>query len=436
MQGLKKVTWDEISQVMQATNPTLKEIINEISPAKKYPLYIGEYPYGALILDQGVFRVINDKHELVPLMHESIDKKIQHDLSYTGTVPVGLVLENSIETFFSFEARTSPSSFYSKGGMVSLWSILEGDNSYQAGPIWSISSGARTICMLPKVTDKSGYGKLTRKYNLKTRIPKSLTEHWAIFRDISNHKHFSQPWKSKIIFFTKGWFEHKDDKAWLKFYNYLLDTAWSDSAVKRNQFIVDFIFSLAQKNCGLKPNPYLVDTARHLISLGLGGIPGFKPAMDNVAAPVSGLQKTYIEDYGLRKIPTIMQPHHFSGLPSDRVYYSFEMPTTAIFSPRSSNGVTRMVDLRELKYIMDKLITEILNGHLMVEKTPFFKLAKNIKYNFYHTDPDQHNEITQIKNIAELDNNFNTLLCKTDLSLTHTEFSPFFRGCISLSTQI
>jgi len=435
MQGLTKVLWGDISQVVQVTNPILKEIIDKISPAKNYPLYIGEYPYGALILDQGVFKVINDSHELVPLAHGSIDNKIQQDLNYTGTIPVGLVLENSIETFFALEDRTIPSSFYTEGGMVSLWSILEGDNSYQAGPLWSISSGARTVCMLPKISDKSGYDELKRKYNLKAQSPKSLTDHWKIFENIANHKNFSQQWRSKIIFFSKQWFDHKNDKVWFKFYNYLMDTAWKDSTVKRNQFIFDFIFSILQKNCGLKPNPYLADTVKHLVGVSAGGLPAFKPATDNVAAPISGLQKTYIEDYGLRKIPTIMQPYHFSNLSSDHVYYSFEMPTTAIFSPRSSHGVSRMVDMRELKYIMDNLITEILNCNLMVEKTPFYDLAKNIQYNFYHTDQDQHNEITHIKNIVELDNSFSALLCETNLKLTCTEFSPFFRGLISLSAK-
>ncbi|MCC2625993.1 MAG: hypothetical protein K0R14_1866 [Burkholderiales bacterium] len=435
MQGLTKVLWSDISPLAQVTNPALKEIIDEISPSSNYPLYIGEYPYGALILDNGVFKVINDNNELVPLTHKSINSNAQYDLDYTNTIPVGMVLENSIETFFIDGNQAIPSTFYKKGGIVSLWSILEGISTYQAGSIWSISSGARTLCMLPKVTDKSGYIKLKRKYNLKDQVPKSLTEHWGVFRNIANHKNFSQPWKSKILYFSKYWFQHKNDKEWTKFYNFLLNMAWNDSTVKRNQFIVDFIFSLAQKNCGLKPNPYLIDTARHIISIGLGGAPGFKPATDNIAAPIAGLQKTYIADYGLTKIPTIMQPYHFSTSLSDRVYYSFEMPTTVSFSPRSNNGVSRMVDMRELKYIMDKLLSEILNCNLMVEKTPLFNLAKNIKYDFYHTDPDQHNEITQLKNIANINNNFTKILCDTSASLEPAEFSPFFRGCISLSAK-
>lgn len=435
MLGLKKISWNDIAPDIQLIDPNLKCIIDEVSPSKDYALYVGEYSYGALILNKGIFHVVNDDNALVPLSHQSVPSKVQEDLSYTGTIPVGLVLDNSIETFFVFGERTIPSSFYTSGGWISLWSILEGKDSYQVGPIWSISSGARTICMLPKITDKYCYEELKRKYNLKEQIPKCLAEHWKIFESIANHKNFSQPWKSKIVYFSKQWFEQKTDKKWAKFYKYLLHKAWSDSTVKRNQFIFDFIFSLSQKNCGLKPNPYLADTVKHLVGIGAGGLPGFKPATDNTAAPIEGLQKAYIEDYGLRKIPTIMQPHHFSLSSPDRVYYSLEMPTTAVFSPRSSNGVSRMVDMRELKYILDKFLSEILNGNLMVEQTPFFNLAETIQYDFYHTDPDQHNEITLLKNVSAIDDNFNKILHVTSIELAPVEFASFFRGCVSFSVS-
>lgn len=257
MPALKKVTWDEISPTIQFTNPGLKEIIDTISPSKDYALYVGEYPYGALILDKGAFKVINKNDELVPLADRSIEPTVQRDLNYTGTIPVGMVLENSIETFFMLPDRTIPSSFYTQGGMVSLWSALEGDSSYQIGALWSITSGARTICMLPKITDKYCYEELKRKYNLKEQVPQSWVDHWKIFERIANHREFSQPWQSKILFFSKKWFEHKNDKKWNGFYHYLLNMAWNDSTVKRNQFIFDFIFSLVQKNRALKPNPYL-----------------------------------------------------------------------------------------------------------------------------------------------------------------------------------
>lgn len=433
MLGLKRYTWDEVRKDIKKVDQKLATVIDEISPPDSHSLYIGEYPYGDLILNKGIFQVINDDGLLVPLSHSSIDSEVQQDLSYTGTIPVGIINQNSIETFFIFENRTIPSSFYTSGGIISLWSVFEGNNSYQVGPLWSISSGARTVCMLPKITDKACYETLQHKYSIKQPTPRTLGEHWKLFTSIANHKAFSQEWSSKIIYFSKRWFEHKDDRAWASFYQLLLKKAWDDSTIKRNQFIFDFAFSLAQKSCGLKPNPYLADTVKHLVNICMGGLPGFKPATDNTAAPVAGLQKTYIEDYGLKKLPIIMQPYHFSWPSKEPLYYSLEMPTTTIFSPRSSNGVTRMVDMRELKHLLEVFFSEILNCNLMVEKTPLFKLAKSVQYNFYHTDEDKYSEITPVTEMVALDSRFNKLLYNTDSDLAISEFASFFRGCISLS---
>jgi hypothetical protein len=93
----------------------------------------------------------------------------------------------------------------------------------------------------------------------------------------------------------------KHDKEWESFTKYLLNEVWKLSTFRRDQFIFDFAFSLVQENRNLKPNPYLSDTARNLIAIGSGESPGFSVALDDSEAPVSALQKIFIEDYGLKK---------------------------------------------------------------------------------------------------------------------------------------
>jgi hypothetical protein len=435
MSGLQKHKWDTVRTQIGVIDPVFAEIIDELSPPADHALYIAEYPYGDLILNKGIFQVRNADNALVPLAHHSIDSKTQEDLGYTGVHPFGIVVENSVETFFTFDNQTLPSSFSTSGDSISLWSVLEGTNSYQVSKLWNISSGARTICMLPRITDKVCYAGLRRKYNLRRHIPVKLSDHWKVFANLANSEGFSEVWKSKIVYFSKEWFQHKNDKKWSRFNGVLLQKAWDDSAVKRNQFIADFAFSSIQKKRGLKPNPYLVDTAKHLVNIGLGGAPGFKPATNSIAAPILGLQQVYIEDYGLKKLPIIMQLQHFSEHSLDRVYYSLEIPTTPIFSPRSSNGVSRMVDMRELKYLLDTVLSEIQSGHLMLEKTPLFALAQNVKYNFYHVDVDQYNEITQVATVADVDPNFKKIVYPNTAELSFSDAAPFFTGCIALSRE-
>jgi hypothetical protein len=148
---------------------------------------------------------------LVPLTHHSIPSEIQDDLTYTGTMPMGMVTQNAIETFFYAPNRevTSSSTLFTERGMIALICALEGKQTYQAGPIWNVSSGSRAICMLPKITDKTSYRALARKYNLEITPPASLTDHWHIFEQIANHAQFEHPWQSELIFFQSLGFRIK-----------------------------------------------------------------------------------------------------------------------------------------------------------------------------------------------------------------------------------
>lgn len=431
---MEKHSWSSLRAKIKKIKPELANIIDELSPSDKYALYILKYPYGALIVDRGVFQVINENGMLVPFQHPSIANKTKEDLSYNKMIPTGFVSKNSIETFFVAKNHTIPASLYGLGDMLALWHVLEGNSTYQVGPVWNISSGARTIFMLPKITDKSSYKTLKAKYALKV-IPKNLNEHWQIFSHLANHPAFSEEWHSEVIFFSKKWFANLKDKAFSQLFRHLLHDVWVSSSFRRNQFIVDFAFSVAQEQRNLKPNPYLADTVRYLMSVGDGTVPGLTPAIDNSSAPIAGLQKIFLDDYGLKKYaPIIMHPHHFSVEKNRSVYYSLEVPTTTVFSPRSSRQESKMVDMRELKHITEILLSEILKGTLYVQETPLFDLAKNIQYKFYHSEKDQLDEVSSIFELSEGNSEFTKTLIDSK-EYAFPEFSPFFRGCVSISTS-
>lgn len=432
---LERHTWNSLRQLVRSIFPRFAEVIDEINPNQDYPLYLVKYPYGSMILDKGIFQVPNHESHIVPIYHSSVPNEIKENLSYSGTIPLGLIAAKGIESFVQSKHRVLPATYMGTGKLVSLWRILEEGPSYFLGPFWSIASGVRSICMLPKITDSACHKVLKIKYGLKLPVPQRLSEQWDLFTQIANHQNFSQPWSSELIFFTKQWLDHKKDKRWSEFYRFLLNEVWQITAFRRNQFIFDYAFSIAQENKNLKPNPYLADTVRHLIAVGTGSAPAFTPAVDDSAAPISGLQRTYIEDYGLKKYaPVIMHLHHLSTIENRPVYYSFQIPTTTVFSPKSRKLSSTMVELHELKHIMETLLSEILKGHLGVEKTPLYNLASNIRYGYYHSDKDKFFEISPITEIAELDNSFTKSILESN-SYSFPEFGPFFRGCISISSN-
>lgn len=433
--GIKKFSWKKLQSRIKTIYPEFAAIIDEISPADDYGLYVASYPYGTLILDNGVFQVPNAQNQIVPLTHSSIPSAIQEDLNYNGTMPVGLVSKNSIESFIVARNRIIPATLFTPGKMVALWRMLDEGISYQEGSYWNVTSGARTICMLPKITDKNGYRSLKSKYNLRLAIPQHLRDHWIIFSHLANHHHFSQPWSSEIIFFSKKWFSHKNDRSWCTFYHFLLNLLWQNSAFTRNHLIFNFAFSVAQENKNLKPSPYLADTVKHLIAIATGSMPGFATAIDDCAAPISGFQKVFLEDYGLKKYaPIIMHASHFSLEKKQPIYYSFQMPTTMVFSPKANRASSTMTELKELKYLMEVLLSQILKGHLGVEKTPFFTLANNVRYDFFHTEKDTAKEIELANQLGKSNSAFTETIINPK-KYSFPEFAPLLRGCVSISSK-
>lgn len=428
---LEEVSWAQVRPKIIKVDAKLAGIIDRLNPSSTHPFYVAHYLYGDMIVDKGVFQVPNKNCQLVPLNHASIAKEVKEALGYNKMIPTGVISRNSIETFFFTQEHTTPVSLYSEGELVALWHVLEGNDTFQTGSLWNISSGARTAFMLPKVTDKASYRALKAEFNIH-QYPYSLNEHWDLFKQLSQHRSFTEEWSSEIIFFSKSWFENTDDPAFMELMNYFLKQVWDSSLFRRNQFVLDYAFSQLQQIKNLKPNPYLADTAKHLLSIGAGSAPGLTPAISSKALPIKGLQKVFLDVYGLKRYaPSILHTHHIQK--NTPVYYSLETPTTTTFSPRSNRLSSKMVDMRELKYIIENLLTELAKNSLKVEETPLLQLAETIQYKFYHSDNDKHGEILNIIELEGSNRIFKTNHLDNSSQYEFPESAPFFRGCISIS---
>lgn len=428
---LEKLSWKTARRLAESVYPELAKVIDEISPDDTFTLYSASYPYGAMIIDKGMFFVPNAEGQIVPLYQSSFPKDYIEDLDFNGSIPVALVTKNRIESFMEHGDRVIPFTLFGCGDVLALWRIFDKGQSFQA-PFWRISSGTRAICMLPKITDKNGYNFFKKKYNLSLQVPKKLRDHWHIFSNIANHPEFKEPWSSEILYFSKKWFVNKDDKAWSRFYHLLLDKVWQESAFVRNKMMFDYFLSAIQEEKNLRPNPYLADTVSHLLAMCTGEIPGFISATDDSAAPISGLQQTFLEDYRLKKYaPVILHTGHFSIANKSPLYYSFEIPTTMQFSPRSNNALNTIAEVREIRHITEIILAEIKNGTTGIEKTPLANSLKKLQIKFFHNEKDSMKEILPASNLASLDESLVRTLITHDPYI-FPEFAPFFRGCIGI----
>lgn len=443
-EGLIKVSWSNIRQKVASVEPAFAKIVDEISPGNNHPLYLAYYPYGAVKGDTVSTLFPNSRGGYFRVSDPDAPKDIIKDFGYSNNfAPFCLLLEKNLELFVDLSAFkiTIPRIVYSPGDFFPFARILSQDHTpnYAPNNVLTMTSGARSIFMLPSIGCSTHHSNLQRDFNIQSQASKYLYDQWYIFKELLNTKQVQCDWKSCLIYFPQIWIDKiKHDPAWLKLKLYLHELAWKHYGYERNQFYYDLSFSMIQKKRNLKPNPYLTDTARHLITTAIGAAPGYIPATNDDALPSKLLQNIYVNSYDLKKYyPTIMQPGHFDytkdKLP---IYYSLQHPSTHMFSPKSRVVASTISEMRELERISRIFIQEFAMNDNMCSDTIINKIAENIKINYFHNKDDFHSVIKKSEEIPNYDKRF----CDTDniVSGKNAKFAcdaPFVRGCISISLK-
>lgn len=433
--AIEKLTWKQARNDVIKANPQLAQEIDQLDPGDEYLLIKARYPFGATILDKGILYLPGKDQQLLSIDNSEVDPEIRAALAYAPTMPMGVVLNNSIELFLMEDKRIVPFSLMRTGKIFSIWSILQTAESAHLGNIWSITAGARSLIMLPKISDTAYYKKMQREFSLFSSAPKHFTDEWAVFKELAQCSIFPEPWTVEVIFFSGKWLERKTDLKWKLFLYYLLEIPWNETAFLRNQVIVDFAFSCALVAKNLKPNPYLTDTVKHLYSMGIGAYPGFIVAHDDSTGPIKGLQTVFNQFYSLKYSPTMFHLGYFSTeSPTKPCYYSLALPTLRVFSPKSRKITSKLEDLREIKHIMNGISAYLLEDTLKLRNTPIYKWAKNINYSYFHSEMDSRESIL---NSSEIIKNDHILVSEID-KYPGKQFcasSPFLRGCIQISAK-
>ena len=144
---------------------------------------------------------------------------------------------------------------------ISLWRKLENTPTFHPIRIFDITAGARSLFMIPNISDLALHKNLKRDFNIRQSPPKKLLNQWEIFKSIAQHPEINCNWHTEILFFSDKWLKKiKEDKEWQSLFLILLQDVWNSCTYERNAVFYDFSISFAQANRNLKPNPYLRDT--------------------------------------------------------------------------------------------------------------------------------------------------------------------------------
>ena len=221
--SLIELTWDDVREQVKQVNPKLAAVIDLISPDSRHKLFKASYAFGEEILKDGLLQIPNENGKLVPL--SAAPNHIQNALSYNFySNPVSMVLSGSSEIFIISDNHTIPLySLIPPGKIFGLWTVLSSDRTITPAFIWDMTSGARSLFMLPKISKMKSHRRIAKELGLQREAPKNILEHWHVFKEVANHVDFGMHWSSEFLFFTKEWFEGpilKDFKL------HLLETVW------------------------------------------------------------------------------------------------------------------------------------------------------------------------------------------------------------------
>lgn len=443
--GLVKVFWQDVRDRIAKVEPTFARIVDALNPDKSFPLFLAYYPYGSVDADTISSLFPDMKGQFYRLSDQEAPKEIVKHLGYSiHSTPLGMVLDKELECFIDLkrEGITIPWLVYRPGKIFPFSRILsyKSKRIYEPNGLLSSTAGARSTFMLPNIGSTVNHAYLQRDFNIQSSAPKTLYEHWAIFKEIVNSEIVQSDWRCCIIYFSEKWLTkiHKD-RGWNCLKQYLHELAWHQYQYERNRIYYDISFSMIQKKRNLKPNPYLADTARHLFATALGAAPGYVPVLNDDALPYSVLQKVFVSSYGLKKyFPTLMKPGHFcfeeDCLP---VYYSLQHPSQHVFSPKSRQASSTISEIRELKHIMRIFTEELAQDTSACSGTIVGQIAKCVSFNYFHNKIDRHKQIQCSSQIERLDKRFNAANHKYKYTdATFASDAPFVRGCISIGGKI
>jgi len=420
-QTVQIITWNEAREKVKTVNPELAAIVDDINPGSECKLYSVKYPYGEMI-----FKDANLNIPGAPI-------EILENLNYR-TIPLGIVLKNSLEVHAEEKHRIVPLTVINEGILFGIWEIFDPVVSYFVKLAWNVSSGARSIFLLPPISNKNAFLKLKKEFGISNQSDR-IKEQWQIFKQIARSSFNHNSWHSNVLFFSKEWIkEIEGNNNWRELKLYLYQQAWKQSMFWRFSSTMNFIWqSFTQHiyDVNLKPCLSSLEVLKHIITIGVDALPSFSSRSNNeLHGPISIFQKAFLDIYSIDYIPTIMVASYLSEQKEKSFgYYSCNSPTSIEASYVNKGIRNALVHIKEIHSLFSEFKQRVLENKIKVNNTPVYDLMNHNKFDFIHT---LHSESLVLS--AKLPVEDESLLIMPE-GYMKKEFyvgSSFFKGCIRI----
>jgi hypothetical protein len=428
------LTWKEVRDFTHRINPHLAAEFDKVIGIEQLPVLKVRYPFGATITDKGRFHLpINGRN--IPWGSPDIPEKIRALLDYPwDTIPFGLVWSNSFESFIELPSHTVPLRLLTQGNMFSLFSIFEKNNRFLIPGLQSATAGARSLFVLPQIAHKQYNRRLTRWFQIPDdkANPKDYPHHWDLLKAIANSSRFRTPWHCELLLFTKPFMDRIEQYYRLK--AFLLQNVWSGTSFIRSEAKYDMLWSVfTYQNLGASlRSPFALETAKHILKMIIKRVPGFAPARNDIAGPVSEFMNIFSNIYKIRyHLPIIMQPYTYDGV--NPLYYSLHNYTLLQAFPEEKTHGQLIRELEDIRKIILTFIEQMNENKLSADlsETTLFEMLNNTEIDFFHSS-GEGNIRKDVEDIPKEDDRFTEPL-RGSMKRPDLEFpssSSFFKGCI------
>ena len=409
---IREFTWDKVRNNVYAVNATLAKTIDQIDPGKDLTFFMVGYQYGDYVVHNGILNLPDKDGNLLAVTDNAFANNIAQSLAYNSCgMPTGIVLEKSLEYMYSLDNRTTPVDILFAGKMFATLEALQHINNKQTvdmHKILTISSGAKSTYILPKISNTSGYNRLKKQFSMRLSMPITMDKHWTLFKEIINNTVPATSWATELLFFSNKWFQKEHNKGLSILEKCLLKQYWNTHICAQDQTMFDYAFSCALESQNLRSNPYLQDTVKHLYAIGQGNAPAFRVATDDHAAPISELKNIFLYIYDLEEYcPTMFHLDYMDTkgkFPPHLLYYSLQFPTLQSFSPRSRQLSNNLEDIRQIQHIIEKTSDELCNVINYKLQNSFIKdSVTKVKYYYFHNRKDDFRQVSTTADIPTID---------------------------------
>ncbi|VEG91776.1 hypothetical protein [Legionella spiritensis] len=444
-QPILKLSWPEIRDALHEIEPGFTAIVDELNPEPDCCLYVLSFPYGEMIGDDiSQFIPYENGGGFYRLTSEDAPADIIKNLGYgKDSAPLGMVLNKAIEFFVDLPNKelTLPIRVARPGEFYNFSRILSSNSNkkpFAPNGLLKATAGARTVFSLPYLTCNNSFNRLESTIGTLNKYPSSQYDHFDLFKLMTRNQTATSKWRMRLIYFSQKWIDNilNNDK-WFKLRSYIYQLAWKASDYKRNQYYYDISYSIMKETSNTGANPYINDTARHLLDIAIGAFPGLAPLINDDLLPLKTIQHVLTYSYGLKKyLPTIIGPEYFDYLAEKPVYYSLQYPITRSFSPKTKNSVSMLQHLDDLKKSMDRFLHLIRNKDSMWYGTILQEAVNNTKFDYIHVNANKNLTPLSPDDVIQNDHRFRVVAehCVKNNVFPAID-ANFFRGCVGLSQK-